>query len=242
MVIGGCAWRTGVHRLEKQPGKLVCRSAVELLGDPESEVKTGPRGLEDYLGMSVFHNEQVLSRAGVITGLAWTDMDGATLPIEAIHIHTLDRDFKLTGQLGGVMKESTEVAHSYIGSRLKKCGGGPTSFGQAFVYLHMPEGTIPRNGPSADVTMVSAPLSLAHNQVPKRDAAMTGELTLTSQVLLIDGVRERMITTRRQKIFKLILPGADHGHFEELPNYLKEGLTVHFAKHYDDVVKVLFPA
>ncbi|WP_289846939.1 S16 family serine protease, partial [Acinetobacter baumannii] len=102
-------------------------------------MKIGPRDLEDYLGMPVFRSEQVLSGIGVITGLAWTSMGGATLPIEATRIHTLNRGFKLTGQLGDVMKESAEIAYSYIGSHLKKYGGDPTFFDQAFVHLHVPE-------------------------------------------------------------------------------------------------------
>ncbi|MDU3292787.1 MAG: S16 family serine protease, partial [Pseudomonas aeruginosa] len=187
-------------------------------------------------------SEQVLSGIGVITGLAWTSMGGATLPIEATRIHTLNRGFKLTGQLGDVMKESAEIAYSYIGSHLKKYGGDPTFFDQAFVHLHVPEGATPKDGPSAGVTMASALLSLARNQVPKKGVAMTGELTLTGQVLPIGGVREKVIAARRQKIFELILPEANRGHFEELPDYLKEGLTVHFAKRYGDVAKVLFPA
>ncbi|MFO5783255.1 S16 family serine protease, partial [Klebsiella pneumoniae] len=89
------------------------KSVVKLLEDPESKVKIGPRDLEDYLGMPVFRSEQVLSGIGVITGLAWTSMGGATLPIEATRIHTLNRGFKLTGQLGDVMKESAEIAYSY---------------------------------------------------------------------------------------------------------------------------------
>lgn len=158
-VIEGYAREAGVRQLEKQLGKLVRKSVVKLLEDPESKVKIGPRDLEDYLGMPVFRSEQVLSGIGVITGLAWTSMGGATLPIEATRIHTLNRGFKLTGQLGDVMKESAEIAYSYIGSHLKKYGGDPTFFDQAFVHLHVPEGATPKDGPSAGVTMASALLS-----------------------------------------------------------------------------------
>lgn len=147
-VIEGYAREAGVRQLEKQLGKLVRKSVVKLLEDPESKVKIGPRDLEDYLGMPVFRSEQVLSGIGVITGLAWTSMGGATLPIEATRIHTLNRGFKLTGQLGDVMKESAEIAYSYIGSHLKKYGGDPTFFDQAFVHLHVPEGATPRTAPA----------------------------------------------------------------------------------------------
>src|SRR3990167_525371 len=239
-LIEGYAREAGVRQLEKQLGKLVRKAVVKLLDDPASKVKIGPKDLEAYLGMPVFRREQVLSGVGVITGLAWTSMGGATLPIEATRIHTLNRGFKLTGQLGEVMKESAEIAHSYISSHLKQFGGDPGFFDQAFVHLHVPEGATPKDGPSAGVTMASALLSIARNQAPKKGVAMTGELTLTGKVLPIGGVREKVIAARRQKIFELILPEANRGSYEELPDYLKQGLTVHFAKRYSDVAKVLF--
>ena len=239
-LIEGYAREAGVRQLEKQLGKLVRKAVVKLLDAPDSAVKIGPRDLEGYLGMPVFRSEQVLSGVGVITGLAWTSMGGATLPIEATRIHTLNRGFKLTGQLGEVMKESAEIAYSYISSSLKQFGGDPAFFDQAFVHLHVPEGATPKDGPSAGITMASALLSLARNQAPKKGVAMTGELTLTGQVLAIGGAREKVIAARRQKIFELILPEANRGSYEELPDYLKKGLTVHFAKRYSDVAKVLF--
>lgn len=239
-VIEGYAREAGVRQLEKQLGKLVRKSVVKLLEDPEAKIRIGAKDLEDALGMPVFRNERVLAGTGVITGLAWTSMGGATLPIEATRIHTLNRGFKLTGQLGEVMKESAEIAYSYVSSHLKQFGGDPTFFDQAFVHLHVPEGATPKDGPSAGITMASALLSLARNQAPKKGVAMTGELTLTGQVLPIGGVREKVIAARRQKIHELILPEANRGSYEELPDYLKEGITVHFAKRYGDVAKVLF--
>jgi ATP-dependent Lon protease/Lon-like ATP-dependent protease len=239
-VIEGYAREAGVRQLEKQLGKLVRKSVVKLLDNPDSVVKIGPKDLEASLGMPVFRSEQVLSGTGVITGLAWTSMGGATLPIEATRIHTLNRGFKLTGQLGDVMKESAEIAYSYVSSNLAKFGGDKTFFDEAFVHLHVPEGATPKDGPSAGVTMASALLSLARNQAPKKGVAMTGELTLTGHVLPIGGVREKVIAARRQKIFELILPEPNRGNFEELPDYLKEGITVHFAKKFADVAKVLF--
>ncbi|PIA71679.1 endopeptidase La [Pseudomonas sediminis] len=239
-VIEGYAREAGVRQLEKQLGKLVRKSVVKLLDDPDAKIRIGAKDLEQALGMPVFRNERVLAGTGVITGLAWTSMGGATLPIEATRIHTLNRGFKLTGQLGEVMKESAEIAYSYVSSHLKQFGGDPTFFDQAFVHLHVPEGATPKDGPSAGITMASALLSLARNQAPKKGVAMTGELTLTGQVLPIGGVREKVIAARRQKIHELILPEANRGSYEELPDYLKEGITVHFAKRYSDVAKVLF--
>ncbi|MBJ9976004.1 endopeptidase La [Pseudomonas sp. S75] len=240
LVIEGYAREAGVRQLEKQLGKLVRKAVVKLLDTPDAKLKIGPKELEPALGMPVFRSEQVLAGKGVITGLAWTSMGGATLPIEATRIHTLNRGFKLTGKLGDVMKESAEIAYSYVSSNLKQYGGDPGFFNEAFIHLHVPEGATPKDGPSAGVTMASALLSLARDQVPKKGVAMTGELTLTGQVLPIGGVREKVIAARRQKIHELILPEANRGDFEELPAYLRDGLTVHFAKRFADVAKVLF--
>lgn len=239
-LVEGYAREAGVRQLEKQLGKLVRKAVVKLIETPELKIKIGASDLEDYLGKPTFRKEQVLSGAGIITGLAWTSMGGATLPVEATRIHTLNRGFKLTGQLGDVMKESAEIAYSYVTAHLKDFKGDPNFFDQAFVHLHVPEGATPKDGPSAGITMASALLSLARNQAPKKNVAMTGELTLTGQVLPIGGVREKVIAARRQKINELILPEPNRGDFEELPAYLKEGLTVHFARRFADVAKVLF--
>ncbi len=241
-VIEGYAREAGVRQLEKQLGKIVRKAVVQLLQDPEARLRIGARDLEAYLGMPVFRKERHLQGTGIVTGLAWTSLGGATLPIEATRIHTLNRGFKLTGQLGEVMKESAEIAYSYIASHLAQYRGDPSFFDQAFVHLHVPEGATPKDGPSAGITMASALLSLARGQAPKKHVAMTGELTLTGQVLAIGGVREKVIAARRQKIHELILPEANRGDFAELPDYLKEGLTVHFARHYSEVAQVLFEA
>lgn len=239
-IIEGYARESGVRQLEKRLAKVIRKSVVTLLKNPDLNIKITHKDLEPLLGMPIFHNEQVLSGKGIITGLAWTSMGGATLPIEASCVHTLNRGFKLTGQLGDVMKESAEIAYSYIISHLKEFKGNAEFFDKAFVHLHVPEGATPKDGPSAGVSMASALLSLARNEAPKKGVAMTGELTLTGQVLAIGGVREKVIAARRQKIMELILPDANRGHYEELPDYLKKGLTIHFAKHYKDVAKVLF--
>lgn len=239
-IIEGYARESGVRQLEKRLAKVIRKSVVTLLKNPDLNIKITHKDLEPLLGMPIFHNEQVLSGKGIITGLAWTSMGGATLPIEASCVHTLNRGFKLTGQLGDVMKESAEIAYSYIISHLKEFKGNAEFFDKAFVHLHVPEGATPKDGPSAGVSIASALLSLARNEAPKKGLAMTGELTLTGQVLAIGGVREKVIAARRQKIMELILPDANKGHYEELPDYLKKGLTIHFAKHYKDVAKVLF--
>ncbi|SDS15999.1 ATP dependent PIM1 peptidase. Serine peptidase. MEROPS family S16 [Halopseudomonas xinjiangensis] len=239
-VIEGYAREAGVRNLEKQLAKVVRKSVVTLLEQPDAKISIKPEDLKGLLGTPAFRVEKTLKGVGVITGLAWTSMGGATLPVEATRIHTLNRGFKLTGKLGDVMKESAEIAYSYLCANLERYKADKTFFDEAFVHLHVPEGATPKDGPSAGVTITSALLSLARNEAPRPGLAMTGEITLTGQVLPVGGIREKVIAARRQSIFELILPEANRGDFEELPEYLTEGMTIHFASHYKDVAKRLF--
>ncbi len=239
-VIEGYARESGVRNLEKQLHKIIRKGIVKLLDKPDQPIRVGMTELEQYLGQPAFRKEKALKGTGVVTGLAWTAMGGATLSIEASRIHSNQRGFKLTGQLGDVMRESAEIAYSYISSNLKRLKGDPTFFDESFVHLHVPEGATPKDGPSAGVTMATALLSIARGEASAQNLAMTGELTLTGQVLPVGGIREKVIAARRQKISTLVLPDANRGDYEELPDYLQEGLTVHFAKHYNDVYQVCF--
>ncbi|MGP9832483.1 endopeptidase La [Marinobacter sp. NSM] len=239
-VIEGYAREAGVRNLEKLLHKIIRKGIVKLLENPDQPVKVGVADLPDYLGQPAFRKEKSLKGTGVVTGLAWTAMGGATLSIEASRIHSSQRGFKLTGQLGDVMKESAEIAYSFVSSNLKRFKGDPTFFDKSFVHLHVPEGATPKDGPSAGVTMATALLSIARKEAPQQNIAMTGELTLTGQVLPVGGIREKVIAARRQKINNLILPEANRGDYEELPEYLKEGISVNFAKHYNDVFQVCF--
>ncbi len=155
-------------------------------------------------------------------------------------VHHNTRGFKLTGKLGEVMKESAEIAYSYIVSNIKQFHGDPEFFDKAFLHLHVPEGATPKDGPSAGVTMATALLSLARKRKVSRPLAMTGELTLTGQVLAVGGIREKIIAARRKRIMEVILPEANRKDFEELPDHIREGMTVHFARHYKDVEGVVF--
>lgn len=234
------AREAGVRNLDKQLAKIVRKSVMQLLENPEQKLSIKPANLRELLGSPAFRAEKTLKGTGVVTGLAWTSMGGATLPIEANRVHTLNRGFKLTGKLGDVMKESAEIAYSYICANLKPFKADSNFFDEAFIHMHVPEGATPKDGPSAGITMASALLSLARNQAPKAGLAMTGEITLTGQVLPVGGIREKVIAARRQSIFELILPEANRGDFEELPDFLKEGMNIHFASRFTDVAKVLF--
>ncbi len=240
-VIEGYAREAGVRNLEKQLGRVARKAVVRILDGAATPIKVGVKEIESYLGKPVFHKEKPQSAVGVVTGLAWTAMGGATLDVEATRVHTLNRGFKLTGQLGDVMKESAEIAYSYIASHLKQYQGDEKFFDSSFVHLHIPEGATPKDGPSAGITMATALLSLARNQKLARPLAMTGELSLTGQVLPVGGIREKVIAARRVGIMELILPEANRADFDKLPDYIKQGITVHFASKYKDVARLVFP-
>jgi len=239
-IIEGYAREAGVRNLEKTLNKIVRKSVVKLLKKTESKISITPANLETYLGPPIFRDEKPLKGVGVITGLAWTSLGGVTLPVEATEIHRRDAGFKITGQLGDVMKESAHLAYSYASSRITDYGGSGEFFEKAHIHLHVPEGATPKDGPSAGVTMTTALISLACNMAPKRPLAMTGEITLTGQVLAVGGIREKVIAAKRQKIKELVLPEANRRDYDELPDFIRKGMVVHFAEHYRDVYNVVF--
>jgi ATP-dependent Lon protease len=240
-IIDRYARDAGVRRLEKMIGKIVRKSVVKILHDEATPIEIKKEDLESYLGHPLFRDERNLNGIGVITGLAWTSMGGATLSIEAVHTHSFNRGFKLTGQLGDVMKESAEIAYGYILSHAEAFDADPDYFKEAFIHLHVPAGATPKDGPSAGAAMASALLSLALNRKPVRNIAMTGELTLTGEIFPVGGVREKVIAARRAGIRELILPADNRGDYEEIPQHITRGFKVHFASQYADVAAVLFP-
>jgi ATP-dependent Lon protease len=239
-VIDGYAREAGVRGLEKQLGRIVRKAAVSLLEDGVKKLSIGRNDVEKLLGKPIFKKEKRQRGVGVMTGLAWTAMGGATLAVECSRIHTLSRSFQLTGQLGDVMKESATIAYGHIMSNLERFGADPKFFNESMIHLHVPEGATPKDGPSAGVTMASALLSLALNKAPKPGFAMTGELTLTGQVLPVGGIREKLIAAKRIGIKKIILPEDNRRDYDELPEYVRSGVDVYFAEHFDDVREVLF--
>ncbi|MBD3822330.1 MAG: endopeptidase La [Thiotrichales bacterium] len=239
-VIDGYAREAGVRNLKKQLAKIVRKLAIRFVREDINEANIHVQDLEDMLGQPRFTEEKTNQQIGTVTGLAWTSMGGATLTIEASRVHTLNRGFKLSGQLGEVMQESAGIAYSYISSNLEKYKADPEFFDKAFVHLHVPDGATPKDGPSAGVTMATALLSLARNEPIKTPLAMTGELSLTGLVLPVGGIREKVIAAKRIGIKTLILPDENRKDFNELPDYLKEGVDIHFAKHFDDVAKLTF--
>ncbi len=228
-----------MRRLEKEIGKIVRKSVVRILEGEETPITIEQDNLTALLGSPIFRDERNLSGPGVVTGLAWTTMGGATLSIEAVKTHSFSRGFKLTGQLGDVMKESAEIAYGYVVAHAEQFGADQKFFEKSFIHLHVPAGATPKDGPSAGITIASALLSLARN-LPVRPIAMTGELTLTGQVFPIGGVREKMIAARRAGIRELILPEENRGEYSEVPEHIRKGIKVQFACTFEDVVPLLF--
>ncbi len=238
-LIEGYAREAGVRSLEKLLHRVLRKSIVKLLGKATS-VSISNRNLVEYVGEPPFRVEKQLGGVGVITGLAWTAMGGATLPIEATSVHARDRGLKLTGQLGKVMNESAQIAHSFVTTNSERYGVSEDWFMQHSLHLHVPEGATPKDGPSAGISITSALLSLALNKPVRKTFAMTGEITLTGEVLPVGGVREKLIAARRIGIKEVILPEGCRRDVSELPKHIVAGLIIHHAVHYDDVFAILF--
>jgi ATP-dependent Lon protease len=248
-IIDGYARESGVRSLESLIKKIFRKTAVEVVKSQGSKSKTkGPirisvKNLELYLGKPVYTSDRFYEHTpvGVCTGLAWTALGGATLYIEAIKIPHEKTVMKLTGQAGDVMKESSQIAWSYLHSALHKFAPTYNFFDKSEVHLHIPEGATPKDGPSAGITMVTAMLSLLLDEPVAEDLGMTGELTLTGRILPIGGVKEKIVAAKRSKLTTLIFPKDNERDFDKLPEHLKEGLSFHFVDHYDEVFKIAFP-
>ena len=239
-LIDGYAREAGVRNLEQQLNRVARKVALKVLEAPATQERINPQGLIELLGQPVFRRENPQRGVGVVTGLAWTAMGGATLEVEAARVHSKQRGFRLTGQLGEVMRESAEIAYSYIAANLGIYQGDPAFFDETYVHLHVPEGATPKDGPSAGVTMATALLSLARNEPLVRPVAMTGELTLTGRVLPVGGIREKLIAAKRIGYSAVILPAANQRDYDDLPDYVRRGVKVSFVEHFREVVALVF--
>jgi ATP-dependent Lon protease len=241
LLIDSYAREAGVRNLENLIKKISRKAVMEIVRGTQKKVVIQKKDVETYLGKPVFAADEMFENVpGVVTGLAWTSMGGATLQIEATAVLSRSKGFKQTGQLGAVMVESAEIAYSYVMAHLEHYGARPDFFDERFVHLHVPAGATPKDGPSAGVTMATALLSMILKKPVRKHLAMTGELTLTGQVLPIGGVKEKVIAARRVGCKSLIFPEVNKRDYEELPDYLKKGLTVDFARSYEDVYRFTF--
>ncbi|MCH9634787.1 MAG: Lon protease 2 [Chlamydiae bacterium] len=251
VLVNGYAREAGVRTLENLIKKILRKVAFKIVTQkeehPRKKIKKetiGPSHLEPYVGKPPFVSDRYYDRTpiGVCMGLAWTSMGGATLYVETTQVPSDKVNMKLTGQAGDVMKESSQIAWTYLHSSLKKYAKRETFFEKSEVHVHIPEGATPKDGPSAGITMVTALLSLLTKQPILNNLGMTGELTLTGKVLPIGGLKEKLIASRRSGLDTLIFPTENRRDYDELPSYLKKGITVHFVDHYDEVFKIAFPS
>ncbi|WP_198664758.1 endopeptidase La [Lewinella sp. IMCC34191] len=232
------AREAGVRNLEKQLRKIIRKLVLKQAETDQHTFQVTPDTINEMLGRPRFNTEKLYERTipGVVLGLAYTALGGATLYIEATGIPAENAGFRLTGQLGDVMKESAQIALSYVRSILSK--EGSDFFDKHHIHLHVPAGATPKDGPSAGITMALALYTLATDQPTRDSLAMTGELTLTGRVLPIGGVKEKTIGARRVGIDTLIFPEENRRDYEDLDEYLREGLTAHFVKTFDQVLEV----
>ena len=196
-----------------------------------------PQNLHKYLGVPKYlpEVERDKDEIGVVTGLAWTETGGDILYIEATTMRGKG-NLTLTGHLGDVMKESAHAALTYVRSRAGLLGIQPDVFGKTDVHIHVPAGAIPKDGPSAGVTMATALASVFTNAPVKKDLAMTGEVTLRGRVLPIGGLKEKTLAARRAGIRTMIIPKENEKDLDDIPKYLRKDMHFIFAKTMDDVI------
>ncbi|MBN1497865.1 MAG: endopeptidase La [Spirochaetes bacterium] len=242
MIINGYAREAGVRSLENNIKRIMRKSTRRFAEGDKKKIKITAKSLPDFLGNPRFTDESLYDKkmAGVVMGLAWTSMGGATLYIEATAVPSKNKGFKQTGQLGDVMKESSEIAYTYVSSRIKDYGIAGNFFNENMIHLHVPAGATPKDGPSAGITMATALYWLAKNRPIKLHIAMTGELTITGKVLPIGGVKEKTIAAKRAGVKTIIFPFENKKDYDELPKYIVKGLKVHFVNYFDDVLKIVF--
>ncbi|EMO39229.1 endopeptidase La [Leptospira noguchii serovar Autumnalis str. ZUN142] len=228
---------SGVRGLEKVTDKLVRKIAIKIVRKESFPKIIQEKDLETFLGVPKFTDERMVraSVPGTALGLAWTSVGGATLLIEALFVKGKG-GILLTGMIGKTMEESSNIALSYIKNFLHK----DELFNDRMIHLHVPDGATPKDGPSAGITMASAILSLALNTKVKSGFGMTGELTLTGEVLAIGGLREKIVAAKRVGIHKIIYPKDNLQHLQEIPDYVKKGMYFFPVSRYEEVALLLF--
>jgi ATP-dependent Lon protease len=241
----------GVRSLERQIGTVARKVAARVAARPASDSDSGetattvvrPDDVPEYLGPPRIHKETSfrLSRPGVATGLAWTETGGDVLFIEASLLPGGNQQIILTGQLGNVMQESARAAVSHIRAHAGSLGISPDFLDHHDLHIHVPAGAIPKDGPSAGVTMATAILSAVRNEATTDEVAMTGEITLTGLVLPVGGIREKALAARRYGVRTMVLPALNAPDLEELPEEVKREMKFVPAQTLDDVLRVALP-
>ena len=243
-VISEYTREAGVRSLERQIGTLARKVAAKVAADPTHVGHVTAKDVPDYLGPARFRSEGAfrLSRPGVSTGLAWTEVGGDVLYIEAVLLPGGSGHLTLTGQLGNVMQESARAALSHVRQQAGALGISPETLTKQDIHIHVPAGAIPKDGPSAGITIATAIVSAARGTPVRSDVAMTGEITLSGLVLPIGGIREKAMAARRLGIKTIVLPQGNVQDLVELPDEVRRDMTFVPATTLDDVLKVALPA
>jgi ATP-dependent Lon protease len=243
-IIRGYTREAGVRNLEREIGN-VCRKVARRVvrNGAKHKEDIADSNLNEFLGVAKFRDSQLheTSEIGLVTGLAWTEVGGSILSTE---VQVLDGKGKLTltGQLGDVMQESAQAALSYIRSRAQHLGLPRDFYRNLDIHVHVPEGAIPKDGPSAGITIATALASALAKIRVRRDIAMTGEITLRGKVLPIGGLKEKLLAAHRAGIFEAILPRANEKDLADLPENLRSVMKLHFVDQMDEVLKIALEA
>ncbi len=242
-LIDGYTRESGVRGLERQIGKLCRKATLNLVEHPETEsVSIKPADLKGYLGAPRYLRQPVAANeVGVVNGLAWTSVGGEVMPVEAVCFPGKG-DMKLTGKLGEVMKESAELARSVVRARLSDFGVDSDYFARHDIHIHVPEGAVPKDGPSAGVALSCALMSAVTGRKARGDCAMTGEITLHGRVLPIGGVKEKLLAAYRQGITKILLPRENEKDLEKIDGDILDKFEIQLMDRVDEALNaVLLP-
>ncbi len=236
-IIRGYTKEAGVRTLERRIGELCRKAAREILESGKNQVRITERNLTHYLGKEKYRYHLAGSRdeVGIVTGLAWTSVGGDTLQIE-VNVLSGKGKLLLTGQMGDVMKESAQAGISYIRSISGRYGIPEDFFETHDIHVHIPEGAVPKDGPSAGITMATAILSAVTRQKVRSDVAMTGEITLRGRVLPIGGLKEKLLAAKNAGIHLVLVPAENQTDVEELSKEITKGLEVRFVSRMEEVL------
>ena len=238
-IISGYTKEAGVRSLERKIGQICRKTALMIQEGGEKKVSVSIRNLEDFLGRKRYNVNLANPEpeVGIVRGLAWTSVGGDTLQIE-VNVMPGRGEFRLTGQLGDVMKESAQAGISYIRSVAKTYGIREDFFKKHDIHIHIPEGAVPKDGPSAGITMATAMLS-AITQTPVRaDVAMTGEITLRGRVLPIGGLKEKLLAAKKAGIKTVLVPSKNKVHVQEMDAEITDGLDIRFMESMEQVLDI----
>jgi ATP-dependent Lon protease len=229
----------GVRNLEREIAKLCRKAVTEIVKGRSAKVVVTPENLEEFLGVRRFKYglAEEADAVGVATGLAWTEVGGDLLSIEALKLPGKGR-MKTTGKLGDVMKESIDAASSYVRSKAPELGLQPPMFEAMDIHVHVPEGATPKDGPSAGIAMVSSIVSVLTGIPIRRDVAMTGEVTLRGNVLPIGGLKEKLLAALRGGVKTVLIPQDNVKDLREIPDNVKNGLELIPVSNVMDVLRV----